>query len=623
VKYHYLREPGRELDHLGQKLQEAPFYGFDVETTGLDHLKDKVILASFTLPDGETYLVDTRSAGFEPMRAATEREEISKLGVNLTFDYMLTKGSFGCDLEGCIDLMLGERVLTAGLQFDGAGLAALTQKYLGKDRDKTLQKSFINHIGEFTQGQLDYAAEDTADLILLGEKMKAAIKEDGLSKVWMTENRAIPAFADIQFYGQKINEAAWRAIMEENLAAIGVSEKELARYYEPFFDIDLFGEYHINYKSQPTILYGLQKMGIQVDGHLIDSTDDENRKKVGNLPVMLALDDHREAVKLYGTYGQSYLDAIHALSGRIHPRMNQCGTETGRPTCRKPSVLNVPRPKKYREAFITDFGRLLSTVDFSQAELRILAERSGEPLMIKGFNSGIDFHCFVAAMLTGRASVAKSDPIRQPIKTVNFMLAYGGGPGRLQMLLRAEGIQMTLEECKTLFYKYKETFKVAIAYLETQKKEARLNLVMRDIVGRKRHWIAPNQAKLFAQLKAETEKKRDLKEDDIMRLNEVAYEKMHNIWAAIEREGANFCIQAENQAWTKEAMYEIRKECKRRHYDARMYNSVYDEIVLDCDEKDAEAAHELQKRIMIECGSRYLKRVPVEVDGHLKPYWTK
>jgi len=623
--YEYIKEPSK-VEELVKRLLAEPYIAYDLETTGTDPHVDKVILASVSTRT-HTYLIDCRDHRcLLALAPVLTKEDVVKIGFYLFFDYSMTKGSGGFDVEGICDLHLAEKLLGAGVQWDGFSLEAVTLKYLNKERDKSLQKSFIGHRGDFSREQLDYAAEDTADLIPLAKAMTERIREEGLAKAWQIENRAVPAFADIYFYGQKIDQVAWHKIMDTYSEKLREAERNLAQFYEPFFDRDLFGELHINFASQPTILYGLQRMGIQVDGKLIQDTNDMTRKKIKDMPVIKALDAFREAQKALGTYGQPYLDAIHANTGRLHPRLDQLGTDTGRPTCPKPNVLNVPREEFFRHAFITDEGRLISTVDFSGAELRIIADQSGDPLMIKGFNSGVDFHCFVAAMLFNKEKVEKKDPIRTPTKELNFGLAYGMGPPKLYDKLNGNGHKISLEECKDLFRKYKITFATAIAWLEQNRRAARRDLVATNVVGRKRRWTAPNYHKVVAQLKAELLKKTkrmELRDDEIDRCHELAEEKVQGQWAAIEREGGNYPVQSTNVEWTKESMYEIRKECKKRNYDARFYNSVYDETVLDVAKNDAVEVHELQKKIMVECGQRYCKNVPVEVEGHLEPYWTK
>jgi DNA polymerase I-like protein with 3'-5' exonuclease and polymerase domains len=621
----YLKEPSA-VERILPRLLEEPLTAYDTETTGLDHHVDKVILASISTPK-ETFVIDTRDVrNLKVLKPYLEKEDNKKLGHHLQFDYVMTKGTADIELEGSVDTYLGERLLGAGVQWDGFSLEDITLKYIQKQRDKTLQTSFVGHKGEFSQEQLQYAAEDTADLFPVAEAMKDKIMAEGLGKVWGIENRALAAFADIYYYGLKIDQVAWHKIMDDYSLKLKDAEKNLSMFYEPFFDRDLFGELHINFASQPTILYGLQRMGIQVEGRLIQDTNDMTRKKISDKPVIKALDAYREAQKALGTYGQPYLDAIHPVTGRIHPKINQLGTDTGRPTCPKPNVLNIPQEQYFRHAFVTDEGRLISTVDFSGAELRIIADQSGDPLMVAGFNSGVDFHCYVAAMLFNRDKVDKKDPIRTPVKNLNFGLAYGMGPQKLYDKLNGMGHKISLDECKDLFRKYKSTFTVAIAWLERNRRAALRDLAIANILGRKRRWLAPNYYKVLGQVKAEVlkkAKKLELTEEQIEQCQKIAEDKIQGQRAAIEREGGNHPVQSTNVEWTKEAMYEIRKECKKKSYDARFYNSVYDETVLDIAEKDAQEVHELQKKIMIQCGQKYCKRVPVEVEGHLEPYWTK
>jgi DNA polymerase-1 len=330
-----------------------------------------------------------------------------------------------------------------------------------------------------------------------------------------------------------------------------------------------------------------------------------------------------------GTYGDKYLKAIHPHTGRIHFRFRQYGTETGRPACMGGlNCLNIPRDKKYRKAFITEPGRLISTVDYSAAELRILADLSGEQLMIDGFNSGIDFHCYVASLVFKKEVTKKNENayLRDPTKTINFGIAYGLGPGSLFEQLNGMGHKCTRDEAKDIFYQYKRTFPTMIEWLESQQNAAAKNFKMVNVNGRMRQWIKPIRAKITQQIVDSVTQGGKLELTSDMENLEVrprVEEKMKSITAAIKREGANFQIQSVNADFTKAAMYELRKEFKRRGWDARMYNSVYDEIVMDMDESIAEEAHELQKTIMKREADKMLKHVSMEVEGHLETHWTK
>jgi DNA polymerase-1 len=631
MRHTYIKDPAKVYE-LSKRLLTKKSFGFDTETTGLDPHKDKVILASVSTND-ETVLIDTRDVRcLQALQEPLENENISKLGVNLTFDYMMVRGTSGVVMESCKDFMLAEQCLEAGVQFDGFSLEAITEKYLDKKRDKTLQKSFIGHKGEFSAEQLQYAAEDTADLIPLREKIGDRLLKEGIMPTFLIECNALPAFADITYFGQKLDTDAWKDVMKFNQDKAEEAKRNLEPFFEPFFDRDLFGVLDINYNSQPTILYAMQRNGITVDGEMITSTGKEVRKKIKH-PMIPALDNYREAMRAISAYGQNFIDAINPATGRIHPAFWQYGTETGRVAGRGGiNVLNIPRDKRFRHAFTTDPSRLISTVDLSGAELRILADQSEDELMVRGFNSGVDFHCYVASMLFGCEVTKKNTnaKLRTPAKTINFMLAYGGGAGRLHLLLNSAGYAITIEECHELLQKYKQTFRGAIHWLDNCKRLGRSQLSMSNINGRRRRWLPPNTAKIHGEMYKEVMKSYkgiaigDLDKVVINRqVSRLVDEKRQNIYAQIEREAANFMVQSTNVEMTKCWMYELRKEFKKRGYDARMYNSIYDEVVLDVAKKDAEEAHELHKKIGIEQSQKFLSRVPMEVEGILLPYWTK
>jgi DNA polymerase-1 len=271
---------------------------------------------------------------------------------------------------------------------------------------------------------------------------------------------------------------------------------------------------------------------------------------------------------------------------------------------------------------------MISTVDYSAAELRILADLSGDHLMIDGFNSGIDFHCYVASMIFG-VEVTKTNEnkkLREPTKTLNFGIAYGMSPFTLyEKLVYELGQKITLKECEELFKGYKRTFREAIHWLDSQQRLASSQFVMRNMNGRTRHWFRPNRKKIEATAMAELTKggKLAMTEDMENMLPVLIDQKMQAHLKAVQREGANCQIQSVNADFTKNSMARIRKEFKKRKYDSRMYNSVYDEIVMDSHKNCAEEAHELQKKIMVEEANKMLKRVPMLVEGHLAPCWTK
>lgn len=631
MKFEYVKSPAR-AEEIAKEFMSKPYMSLDTETTGLDSRTDKVTLLSIADSSKNTYVIDTRDVNsLKCFKDVFEKEDLKKVIFNNYFDYRMILGTAGIRVEGAYDLMIGEYCLTQGLQFAGRDLESVTKKYIGKERDKTLQTSFVGHKGDFTQDQLKYAAEDSADLIDIAAVMSKKIKDAGLSHIWKIESDCIPCFGDITHYGMTLNAESWKKILEDNERGAANAKKELDTFFSPVVDGLLFPEFglDINYDSQPQLLAALQKLRIKVDGEIIQNTNKRTQKKIKDLPVIKVLEKYRSFQKGVGTYGRPYLDALHPITGRLHPSLNSYGAESGRPTAKKPSVLNIPREARYRESFEAAPGKKLGTIDYSAAELRILAELSSDPVMIAGFKSGIDYHCYVASKLF-KCEVTKKNEnshLRQPTKAINFGIAYGMSPPTLFERLMGEGYKTTLEETEKMYNDYCEEFKVAIGYLRGNGAVARKELKLQSATGRLRHWREPNTKSAIIALKKEFKDEFDPKTPEGRKMIDW---KIRGQWSAIEREGGNFAIQEMNATFSKRAMADMRREFIKRGWmdnvenpAARIYNFVYDEVVTEVDDSIAEEAFSIQKKCMIDAAHYYLKKVPMEVEGHLDTKWTK
>jgi DNA polymerase I len=628
VKYEYIRSASK-AEEVCKKLMEARSVGVDTETTGTDSNTDKVTLMSLATKQHGAFVVDTREVNnlkaFEPL---LDNENIIKIAHNGIFDYKMILGTAGIEMENIFCTMLGEQVLNSGRQFNGYGLDDITLKYLGKQRDKTIRESFIGHTGEFSEQQLGYAAEDALDLPLLAEAIAERAKADGVTRAWRIECAAIQAFGDMEHYGQLIDKDKWLANVEYNKNVAKEAKQRLDRMFEPvcnyIWDDDGNKVVEMDYDSPHMVLTKLKQMGVSVDGSLITSTNKKMQQKIKQHPVIQALESYRKATHGINQFGLKYVEAIHPSTGRVHFRFKQIGAETGRPASRGGlNCLNIPKDNRYRECFTTDPDRLISTVDFNAAELRILADLCGDPLMLKCFIENMDLHCFTSSMLFG-VNVTKANEyahLRTPGKEINLGLAYGMGVLVLCEKINAAGYKITLDETKELFQKYMDKFRVAMNYLKSQQRKASKDFMMANRNGRRRYWMQPNEAKIRDSVIGD-----NLSEKQI---SDLIFKKRRGQLAAIEREGANFPITSVNVDFTKMAMAECRKEFKRLGWGpntpkgARTYNSIYDEIIYDFHKDFAEEGHAIQKRIMIECANSMLSKVKMQVEGHLGPHWIK
>jgi len=614
-----------ELLDLIPILMQQPVWGFDTETTGLDAHKDQVTLIQIGNTQNQ-YVIEARKVNIEPLRPFFENTNIRKVGHNLKFDYKMMKGSFGIDVECMKDTMLADKIYHNGRKLKGFGLDDVLKGWLNIDVDKSLQKSFIGHKGDYSMEQLEYAALDVAHLLPLVIKQANHLHKDGLLPTWQMENDVSACFGDMEFYGVMIDKVGWLALINKNMAEAERVKKEMDPTAADFFPATLFKDVDINYASPAQVLQLLQHMRIKVDGELIKDTSDRTLQKLKEYPIVKLIKQYRSYMMRVTHFGLAFLDAIHPATGRIHPEFDQLGTETGRPTSHSKSpvnMLNIPREKEMRNCFIAKDGCVIGTDDYSGCELRIWAYLSQDPFLMDAFNRGLDVHCHVASKLYG-VPVSKSNEnahLRTPVKKLNFGIAYGMGPRKLFDDLNGDGYPISFEDTKKLFRNYERDMKTGVTFLRQWGETASQQGYLVNLAGRRRYWLLPN---------AQDREKYPMGAED---------GSYQNRLSGIRREGGNMLIQSVNAEMTKRAMIGLRRYKKERQIHLEILNNVYDELVTECKAEDADEVAIVKKQIMVDAAHQFLKQeeridgltgkmriynaVPMEVEGHVLPYWTK
>lgn len=620
MTYHVINRQA-QVDELLPKLMQSPAWGTDTETTSLDPYKAKLLTVQIGRPE-EQFIIDARKVSLEPLRPFFESEEIKKIWHHAKYDYKILSTQAGIESEGNRCTMLGEQILTKGKKDWGFSLEDLLSQRLNVSVDKSVRKSFIGHTGDFTEQQIKYAADDVSHLVPLALSISKEIRRDGLEHTYLLECQAIPCIADMELSGWYLDIPHWEQVMKENMAAQEEVRKELDEYAKNFFPITLFGDVDINYASPDQILRLYESMRIKVKMWDRDlkkeieipmgkgpgkwsKTGKKDIKSVRHLPIVRLVEKYRSYNVLINTFGQPYINAIHEITGKIHGEFDQLGTETGRLASRADvNFLNLPRDIRFRHGFIAGQDFVIETDDYSGCELRIWAEISGDPGLLHAFQNGIDVHCYVATKLY-RVEVDKKSKLRSPAKNLNFGIAYGMGPGTLYDDLNSQGFPITREETKQLYYRYTQEFKTGVKYLRDMGRLAANQGYLVNLNGRRRYWRLPDHR--------DTEKFPRGKSDP----------KYVGILAMIEREGGNFMIQSVNADITKQGMIDIRKYRKEHKIRSNFSNQVYDEIVTRTHKDDTAAFHPVKQQLMIKAGEKWLKKVPVEVEGHVGPCWTK
>lgn len=316
-------------------------------------------------------------------------------------------------------------------QLRNCGLAAVAERVLGVPVDKSEQRS--DWTGPLGSNQLAYAAKDASILLPLADRLQDALVDAGLTRVTEIENDSLLALAWMERVGLPIDQEQWspRAVEETHRAqALEAQLYTLLGCPHPNGPVlHLSAEETVNWNSPDQVLEVFRARG-----HAIENTTSETLTTLmSNEPLAATLLDYREAKKRAGTYGADWLKKhLHSITGRVHADYLQLGAASGRMSCTKPNVQNLPRNGSYRRAVCPGEGRAIVKADFSQIELRIAAVVAEEARMLGAFRGGEDLHKLTAATVLGLAPDQVGKEHRQLAKALNFGLLYGMGAPALQ-----------------------------------------------------------------------------------------------------------------------------------------------------------------------------------------------
>lgn len=588
-EYELIDDPSR-LAEVAEILARETVLGIDTETTGLDPHTSELLLLQLSTTD-KVYIVDCKRLVPLALKPLLENPDILKIAQNAKFEYEMLKQQAGITLAGIFDTMLAERICTAGISRE-ISLKQIAARYIGAVLDKTVREAFykLTNIGDayLAPDQLHYAARDAFIMIPIWRLQKDLLKKHKLEQVADLEFRCIAAVGDLELAGVKIDEAKWRKI----IADVGVqrekSAAELCEMLQPAtMQATMFGVSSVNLNSSTQLMEVFSKLGVD-----LTDTSEATLSKI-NHPAVAKLLEYRSFEKTLSAFGENVLGLINPKTGRLHPDFNQHGADTGRFSCTHPNVQQIPATSDFRTCFIAAEGYKLVTCDYSQAELRILAELSLDPGFVGAFQSGGDLHALTASQMFNVPLEEVQKPQRSAAKAINFGLAYGMGPGGL-----APRLGVTLDEAKELIARYFKAYPGVQSWLDKAAKDAvRLGYSVTNM-GRKRFYNMPDES--------------------LKRANEDEWRKQI---ASIERQGKNSPIQGSNADMTKLALIYLRNALKG--WDARTVNTVHDEIVVEVRADQAEEVKHIVEACMVRAGEDILKEVPIVAEASLADYWSK
>jgi DNA polymerase-1 len=313
-------------------------------------------------------------------------------------------------------------------------------------------------------------------------------------------------------------------------------------------------------------------------------------------PIVPELLEYRELMKLKNTYADKLPLSINPRTGRIHTSFNQTLAVTGRLSSSNPNLQNIPAKTEIgrgiREAFLAKEGYVLVSADYSQIELRVMAEFSGDQNLLQAFLNDRDVHRETAAGILGVAPEAVGPEERRKAKAINFGIIYGQGPFGL-----AKTLKVSQAEARDFIALYFRRFPGVRAFMEATKAEARRSMMVTTLLGRRRY--LKNISAVNHQLRSEA-----------------------------ERMAINTPIQGSAADLIKIAMLRADARLKREGLDARLLLQVHDELIVEAKEDQADQVRKVLEEEMVLAGKEPFfpgasaLKVPLKVDASVSRRWT-
>ena len=269
----------------------------------------------------------------------------------------------------------------------------------------------------------------------LREKLIEKLKADALFKCAQLEFECVLPVASLELAGIYLDKDRWR----EQLAVVGKRRAELSNDLQELLAEEstqgtLFGEpsrLELNLDSHLQLTAALRRKGIDIP----DSTRNWKLQPLAEKHEEIRkLLEYRTVQKALTSYGENILAEINPITGRVHANFHQIGAPSGRFACNSPNVQQVPHSIEYRRCFRAPAGRKLIICDYSQIELRILAEFSGDSAFINAFNAGADLHRVTAGQVFGISPGSVTKEQRDFAKRLNFGVVYGIGAQRFSIM---------------------------------------------------------------------------------------------------------------------------------------------------------------------------------------------
>lgn len=563
-----------QLQKLCALLTTHKKFAIDTETTGLDALQDKLVGISLCVQEGEAYYIPFGHTANEPqlershvlaaLKPILENPAYEKYLHNAKFDYLVLLHA-GIAMQG----MTFDTALAASLLSKGGrvGLKALSLQYFNEQMLSYDDVVKTHGIKNFSQVPLDLAtvysaldAHQTLRLQAILAKELVAEKLDAL--YYDIEHPVMLCLCTMEAHGIRLDLATLAAfgghvaqglqgVEHEILSLIGEHNKEINLNSPKQLEDLLFNQLQLppQKKSAKGTSY---------------STDQEVLELLAPLHAVPALIiKHRELSKLKNTYIDALPKYVNPHTHAIHTTFNQVLVATGRLASSDPNLQNIPISSLgIRSAFKPNENQLFLSADYSQIELRVLAQLSGDLNLKEAFKDNLDIHAQTAARLFDVALPFVSSAQRQIGKRINFSILYGLTPYGL-----SQDLKIPFKEAKRYIEKYFAQYPGVSAWMEQVIQETKQKGYVTTYWGRRRY--IPG-----------------------------IYEKNKVLYDEAQRVAINTIAQGTAAEIVKKGMIVLDAALKRDKLKAAMVLQIHDELLLSVPFEEQDRVQTLVKDIL-------------------------
>lgn len=596
-------------------LKKQKLISCDIETSGFNPRKDRIIAVGFTWEKGKSIIFEEEVLQDElvkwNLKGLFESKSIKWLWQNGKFDCKFFQIQFGYDMQIHEDTMLKHYCLDE--RKGTHDLTRLSIEYLGAEDYEAEFKATLPHKGaSYDQAPKEalykYLSHDTDYPFRLNRIFDKLMEQEGnVRKAY--EHLLIPAskmLMEVEIHGilvdlkyiEELEKRYTQELTQMRKDMIDIVKQmgwDSADYVEKTDAKTEPNEFNLNSPKQLAYaIFDLMKLP-KYEGkrttkedaikywleEVLKKPDDEEKLKewLDKSPVnkfVHLLAEYRKKSKLYSTYVKGVAEAVED-DGRVHCTFLLHGTETGRLSSRGPNMQNIPRGPEIRNAFIAPPRHVLLQADYSQAELRVLATLSGDDFLRDVYLTGKDLHDEVAREIYG-PNFTKEQRVRA--KAVNFGIAYG----RTEYSLAKE-YNMSKAEAKQLINDWFARMPKAKRYIQESRQKPRKGQIPETPFGRRRRF--------------------GLITDD-------------NAWA-IENEAVNFPIQSTASDLTLRSAIILHEKLKGK---AHILNLVHDSILFEVPEDNVKEVAQIVKEVMERVPQEELKTdIPFVVDLEVGQRW--